>query len=200
MMTFWLAWLYVDIIFGSIWLHQNVCLADNQVQRLYRSDAVPRIRQKGGQALDSAHTKGELFLSLFFVNISEHMDLAHTKGELSLFFVLLFFTNISDNIHLESALTKGLKLFRRIKPTYMFLTICYSTFVLQDKANIRKELNDYKSAEMDVHDDSRHLTRCIFPAISSMDVFFVKIQIPKRSDKHNSSKCFLNYIKVILHE
>ena len=29
----------------------------------------------------------------------------------------------------------------------------------QDKANIRKELNDYKSAEMDVHDDSRHLTR-----------------------------------------
>merc|ERR1719422_2768460 len=29
----------------------------------------------------------------------------------------------------------------------------------KDKANIRKELNDYKSAEMDVHDDSRHLTR-----------------------------------------
>ena len=37
-----------------------------------------------------------------------------------------------------------------------------SIIVLQDKANIRKELNDYKSAEMDVHDDSRHLTRCIF--------------------------------------
>jgi len=29
----------------------------------------------------------------------------------------------------------------------------------KDKANIRKELNDYKSAEMDVHDESRHLTR-----------------------------------------
>jgi len=29
----------------------------------------------------------------------------------------------------------------------------------KDKANIRKELNDYKSSEMDVHDESRHLTR-----------------------------------------
>jgi len=29
----------------------------------------------------------------------------------------------------------------------------------KDKANIRKELNDFKSAEMDVHDESRHLTR-----------------------------------------
>ena len=29
----------------------------------------------------------------------------------------------------------------------------------KDKANIRKELNDYKSAEMDVHAESRHLTR-----------------------------------------
>ena len=47
-----------------------------------------------------------------------------------------------------------------------------SIAVLQDKANIRKELNDYKSAEMDVHDDSRHLTRCIFDAISGMGVFF----------------------------
>ena len=29
----------------------------------------------------------------------------------------------------------------------------------KDKANIRNELNDYKSAEMDVHDESRPLTR-----------------------------------------
>ena len=29
----------------------------------------------------------------------------------------------------------------------------------RDKAMIRKELNDFKSAEMDVHQDSRHLTR-----------------------------------------
>jgi phosphatase and actin regulator 3 len=29
----------------------------------------------------------------------------------------------------------------------------------KDKATIRKELNDYKSNEMDVHEDSRHLTR-----------------------------------------
>lgn len=29
----------------------------------------------------------------------------------------------------------------------------------RDKAAIRKELNDFKSAEMEVHDDSRHLTR-----------------------------------------
>ena len=33
--------------------------SDNQVQRLYRSDTVPRIRQTRGQALDSAYTKGE---------------------------------------------------------------------------------------------------------------------------------------------
>lgn len=32
----------------------------------------------------------------------------------------------------------------------------------KDKAAIRKELNEFKSSEMDVHDDSRHLTRyCI---------------------------------------
>jgi len=29
----------------------------------------------------------------------------------------------------------------------------------KDKASIRKELNDYKSNEMDVHEESRHLTR-----------------------------------------
>ena len=29
----------------------------------------------------------------------------------------------------------------------------------KDKASIRKELNDFKSSEMDVHEDSRHLTR-----------------------------------------
>ena len=29
----------------------------------------------------------------------------------------------------------------------------------KDKASIRKELNDYKSQEMPVHDESRHLTR-----------------------------------------
>ena len=29
----------------------------------------------------------------------------------------------------------------------------------RDKAAIRKELNDFKSSEMAVHDDSRHLTR-----------------------------------------
>lgn len=29
----------------------------------------------------------------------------------------------------------------------------------KDKAAIRKELNEFKSSEMDVHDDSRHLTR-----------------------------------------
>ena len=32
----------------------------------------------------------------------------------------------------------------------------------KDKASIRKELNDYKSNEMDVHEESRHLTRLIF--------------------------------------
>lgn len=29
----------------------------------------------------------------------------------------------------------------------------------RDKAAIRKELNDFKSMEMEVHEDSRHLTR-----------------------------------------
>ena len=32
----------------------------------------------------------------------------------------------------------------------------------KDKASIRKELNDFKSNEMDVHEDSRHLTRQVF--------------------------------------
>ena len=36
----------------------------------------------------------------------------------------------------------------------------------KDKASIRKELNDFKSNEMDVHEDSRHLTR-YFPSIFS---------------------------------
>ena len=31
----------------------------------------------------------------------------------------------------------------------------------KDKASIRKELNDYKSNEMDVHEESRHLTRWV---------------------------------------
>ena len=29
----------------------------------------------------------------------------------------------------------------------------------RDKAKIRKELNDFKSSEMEVHHDSRHMTR-----------------------------------------
>ena len=29
----------------------------------------------------------------------------------------------------------------------------------KDKAAIRKELNDFKSNEMEIHEDSRHLTR-----------------------------------------
>lgn len=33
---------------------------------------------------------------------------------------------------------------------------CYWVFL---QAQIRKELNEYKSTEMAVHDDSRHLTR-----------------------------------------
>ena len=32
----------------------------------------------------------------------------------------------------------------------------------RDKAAIRKELNDFKSTEMEVHEDSRHLTRFVF--------------------------------------
>lgn len=31
----------------------------------------------------------------------------------------------------------------------------------KDKASIRKELNDFKSTEMDVHEESRHLTRSV---------------------------------------
>ena len=31
----------------------------------------------------------------------------------------------------------------------------------KDKASIRKELNDFKSNEMDVHEESRHLTRYV---------------------------------------
>ena len=32
----------------------------------------------------------------------------------------------------------------------------------EDKAAIRKELNDYKRFEMDVHPDSEHMTRCVW--------------------------------------
>ena len=34
-------------------------------------------------------------------------------------------------------------------------------FFLLFQAAIRKELNDFKSTEMEVHDDSRHLTRSV---------------------------------------
>lgn len=36
----------------------------------------------------------------------------------------------------------------------------------KDKAAIRKELNEFKSSEMEVHEDSRHLTRLEMFAIS----------------------------------
>ena len=32
----------------------------------------------------------------------------------------------------------------------------------EDKAAIRKELNDYKRFEMDVHPDSEHMTTCVW--------------------------------------
>ena len=38
----------------------------------------------------------------------------------------------------------------------------------RDKAAIRKELNDFKSSEMAVHDDSRHLTR--YDSLLSLNV------------------------------
>ena len=38
----------------------------------------------------------------------------------------------------------------------------------KDKAAIRKELNEFKSSEMEVHEDSRHLTRSeVFRTIKS---------------------------------
>ena len=51
------------------------------------------------------------------------------------------------------------------------MTIKLNIPMSQDKANIRKELNDYKSAEMDVHDDSRHLTRCHTPSQLALLLF-----------------------------
>ena len=42
--------------------YYTMICSDNQVQRLYRSDTVPRIRQTRGQALDSAYTKGETLI------------------------------------------------------------------------------------------------------------------------------------------
>jgi phosphatase and actin regulator 4 len=39
----------------------------------------------------------------------------------------------------------------------------------KDKAAIRKELNEFKSSEMEVHEDSRHLTRSeIFATLRTM--------------------------------
>lgn len=36
----------------------------------------------------------------------------------------------------------------------------------KDKAAIRKELNEFKSSEMAVHEGSRHLTRCVLKSIA----------------------------------
>jgi len=42
----------------------------------------------------------------------------------------------------------------------MLLTnIVFDRLTPKDKAAIRKELNEFKSSEMDVHQESRHLTR-----------------------------------------
>lgn len=39
----------------------------------------------------------------------------------------------------------------------------------KDKAAIRKELNEFKSSEMEVHEDSRHLTRSeMFGTVKSL--------------------------------
>ena len=35
----------------------------------------------------------------------------------------------------------------------------WTRLTTRDKAMIRKELNDFKSSEMEVHQDSRHMTR-----------------------------------------
>jgi phosphatase and actin regulator 4 len=35
----------------------------------------------------------------------------------------------------------------------------WTRLTAREKAAIRKELNEYKSTEMEVHEDSRHLTR-----------------------------------------
>ena len=41
----------------------------------------------------------------------------------------------------------------------------------KDKASIRKELNDFKSNEMDVHEESRHLTRYVKGCVISNTYF-----------------------------
>ena len=46
----------------------------------------------------------------------------------------------------------------------------------KDKASIRKELNDFKSNEMDVHENSRHLTRQVFKKIKFHKKFFKRIK------------------------
>lgn len=66
----------------------------------------------------------------------------------------------------EACQKKADALFRRpvcvAKPLPLFLnfpsySILFTYFALQ--AAIRKELNDFKSNEMEVHESSRHLTR-----------------------------------------
>ena len=37
----------------------------------------------------------------------------------------------------------------------------------EDKAHIRKELNDFKRFEMEVHPESEFMTRCVFFLLSS---------------------------------
>ena len=48
----------------------------------------------------------------------------------------------------------------------------------KDKASIRKELNDFKSNEMDVHEESRHLTRYLsesdpLPVFINLTIFLI---------------------------
>ena len=46
----------------------------------------------------------------------------------------------------------------------------------KDKASIRKELNDFKSNEMDVHEESRHLTRYLIYDERLRDLPYVSLR------------------------
>ena len=53
----------------------------------------------------------------------------------------------------------------------------------KDKASIRKELNDFKSNEMDVHEDSRHLTRHVL----FLTFFPLRHRVPREGSTLNIS-------------
>ena len=61
----------------------------------------------------------------------------------------------------------------------------WTRLTLKDKAAIRKELNEFKSSEMAVHEDSRHLTRYA----SDLYLPLIGAEFIRRTSKRKTVSC-----------